>query len=130
MLEVVDERQKRGTVERTFQAVARRFEVDHALLADGGEDTAAKTIRDTFRSVETEVIESLKNVEEEDYRKAIFMRLRCKGSPERIRQMQESLNAWLEEAQEDDEGDEFEEVGALIAFYPAAGQGIALSRRN
>ena len=118
LLEVVDETQKRGTVERTFRAVARRFEVDHALFADGDDGAAAKAIRDAFRATEAEVLESLQNTEAEDYRKAIFMRLRCKASPERIREMRESLEAWLEEAQEDDEGEATEEFGALLAFYP------------
>lgn len=122
LLEVVEERQKRGTVERTFQAVARRFEVDHALFADSDDDTAAQTIRDTLRAVEDEVLDSLSKVDSDDDHKAIFMRLRCKASPERIKQLHESLNAWLEEAQEDDEGDEFEEVGALVAFYPLPGR--------
>lgn len=120
LLEVVAEQQKRGTVERTFKAVARRFEVDHELFADAGDDAAAATIRDALRATETEVLDSLRNYETEDHRKAMFLRIRCKASPERIKEMQESLNAWIEAAQEDDDGEETEEIGALIAFYPLA----------
>ena len=98
LLEVVSEQQKRGTVERTFRAVARRFEVDHALFADTGDDTAAATVRDALRATESEVLDSLRNYETEDHRKAMFVRVRCKASPERIREMQEALNAWVEAA--------------------------------
>jgi predicted ArsR family transcriptional regulator len=34
LLEITDETQKRGTVERTFRAVAQRFEADPALFAE------------------------------------------------------------------------------------------------
>lgn len=120
LLEVVSEQQKRGTVERTFRAVARRFEVDHALFADASDDTAVATIRDALRATETEVLDSLRNYEDEDHRKAMFVRVRCKATPERIAELQESLNAWIEAAQEDDDGEGTEEIGALIAFYPLA----------
>ena len=35
LLVVVEEKQKRGTIERTFRAVAERFEADQSLFADG-----------------------------------------------------------------------------------------------
>jgi hypothetical protein len=52
----------------------------------------------------------------------IVMRVRCKGSPERIAALRQSLAEWIESVQCDvAEGtDDQEEAGVLIAFYPLA----------
>ncbi|MFQ5983022.1 MAG: helix-turn-helix domain-containing protein [Woeseiaceae bacterium] len=48
LLEVVEEKQKRGTIERTFRAVARRFEVDHSLFADEAGDEGSEPVKTTM----------------------------------------------------------------------------------
>ena len=56
LLEVVEEKQKRGTIERTFRAIAQRFEADHSLFnkAPGGEGIEAA--REMLRVGETEIL--------------------------------------------------------------------------
>ena len=120
LLEVVEEQRKRGTVERTFRAVAKRFEVDRSLFADRSDAAAVNTVRDVLRATEEEVLGALESAGQDDEHQAIFVRLRCKASPRRIAELQASLEAWLEAAQAEDDCDveASEEIGALIAFYP------------
>ena len=123
LLEITSERQKRGTIERTFRAVAQRFEADHRLFAGKDEGGGSDTARDLLRIVEGEILDALSEDSARDEPQALMMRLRCKGSAERMARLRESLNAWIETACEEDEdasgrsGDQ-QEFGALIAFYP------------
>ena len=119
LLEITQEKQKRGTVERHFQAVGKRFEADHALFADeADEDSAA--IRDMLRASEDEIVNAIKSSSNDDDRQAIFVKVRIRGTPEHLADLQRQLTAWVEEVQDsaDDEGQDQLEAGALIAFYP------------
>lgn len=118
LLEIVAEEQKRGTVERTFRAVAERFEVDQALFMEDS-DAASATIRETLQAVEGEVMQALR----EQPSDIVFMRLRLRASPERLRALQQKLEDWLAEANDEaaGNGDEQGDAGALIAFYPLRG---------
>ena len=120
LLEIVDEKQKRGTIERTFQAVARRFEVDHSLFNDGNGGNGVEAVREVIRGGETEILNALANAGDDDDSQPIFMRIRGKASPAQIAELRETLNAWLESIPSDDEapGDDAEGYGGIIAFYP------------
>ena len=120
LLVVVEEKQKRGTIERTFRAVAERFEADHSLFADDAGEEGAGAIRDMLRGAEAEILDVIANADDDSDRKAIVMRLRGKVSPERIDELQQSLNEWIESMQEamDSEAEDAQEYGGLIAFYP------------
>ena len=120
LLEVVDEQQKRGTVERTFQAVARRFEVDHALFNEDDNSSGTEAIREVIRGGETELLDALAKAGGEDDSQPIFMRIRGKASPEQIAELRQTLNAWLETIPSDEEApdDDAQNYGGIIAFYP------------
>jgi predicted ArsR family transcriptional regulator len=122
LLIITQEKQKRGTVERTFRAVAKRFEADPTLFSDDDDQQGANAARDLLRVVEGEILAALAHDSSQTEQEAVFMRLRCKASPARIEQLRESLKEWIEAAQSDDDGDDenenTEEIGALIAFYP------------
>jgi len=123
LLDITEERQKRGTVERTFQTVARRFEADHRLFDDDDAGGGSGAARDLLRGVEGEILDALKDDGARDEQQVIMMRLRCKGSPERMAKLRESLQAWIERTYDEDEGEntgdeEQQEFGALVAFYP------------
>lgn len=115
LIEITSERKKRGTVERTFQAIAQRFEVDHSLFAhDGGNEA----VRDIFRAGEDELMVALDDANEE--LEPLCMRLQIKASPEHLRQLRSRLEEWLASAQESDSAQSEEGMataGALIAFY-------------
>lgn len=121
LLTITREKKKRGTVERYFEAAGRRFEADHSLFADeAGDDD--NSIRDMLRAGEDEIVSALRAAEDDDEDAPLVVRLRIKGSPARLRKMQRQLEAWVESVQQDDEtdgdSDEWEEAGALVAFYP------------
>lgn len=115
LIEITAEQQKRGTVERTFRAIAQRYEVDRSLFAvDGGN----QAVRDIFRAGEEEMMAALD--EADDELEPLCMRLQIKGSPEQLRQLRDKLEEWLESAQESD-GEKCDDAtataGALVAFY-------------
>lgn len=120
LLEIAEEKQKRGTVERTFRAVAHRFEADHDLFVDDDRGEGSLAAREMLRVVEDEIVNALANKDKDDSQEAILMRLHCKASPQRIAKLGEALQAWIELAQEDsdEQTDEMQEVVAFIAFYP------------
>jgi DNA-binding transcriptional ArsR family regulator len=120
LIEVSRETPKRGTIERTFRAVARRFEVDHALFT--GDDDARSALGDHLQAVDAELARAMEVAGEDE---TLFMRLRIKASPRKLGELRGRLLEWAEDLQandddDDDDEDEAEEAGALIAFYPIA----------
>lgn len=120
LLEIVNETPKRGTIERTFQAIAERFEVDHALLSGGDGTEGNEAVRDMLRAGETEILKAIEATSDDEDPNLIVTRFRIKGSREQIEKLRKSLEEWLEMIQQDQEDcpDDYEEAGAMIAFYP------------
>jgi hypothetical protein len=122
-LKIIEEKQKRGTIERTFGSVAQRFEADHSLFSESDDGDGISTVRDMLRAVEDEILDVISNAQPDEEEEAILMRLRCKASPQRIEELRAALKEWIDatqgESEEDDEN--AQEVGALIAFYPVQG---------
>jgi predicted ArsR family transcriptional regulator len=120
LLEIAAEKQKRGTVERTFRAVARRFEADHSLFTTENDATGREAAREMLRACEDEVLAALAADGGSGASDALLLRLRCKASPARIAELRSALDQWIEAAQSDaDDGDTGAiEIGALLAFYP------------
>ena len=120
LIEVVQETPKRGTVERSFRAVAKRFEVDSSLLDGGAIDSSLEPVRDLLRDSESEILGALADpgVSKDD--DMILARLRVQASPAHLARLRSSLNDWLEHLQLENEEDEAgdETAGVLIAFYP------------
>ena len=115
LIEITAEQQKRGAVERTFRAIAQRYEVDRSLFAvDGGN----QAVRDIFRAGEDEMMAALDAADEA--LEPLCMRLQIKGSPEQLRELRDKLEEWLESAQQSEHGkcdDATATAGALVAFY-------------
>jgi DNA-binding transcriptional ArsR family regulator len=121
LLEIIEEKQKRGTIERTFGSVAQRFEADHALFSEDDSGDGVSAARDALRGVEDEIIDALASTNPDEEKQALLMRLRCKASPKRIAELRRTLQEWIDstsvESEDDGDGD-LEEVGAFVAFYP------------
>lgn len=119
LLVVTQETQKRGTIERTFEAIARRFEADASLFMDepgeGGEDA----VREMLRVSESEIIDVLANAKNGADEEAIILRIRGKASAEQIAELQTTLKAWIDSLPDGNEStaSSAEEFGGLIAFY-------------
>ena len=127
LLEVVQETPKRGTVERTFRAIAQRFEVDHALFSERAGEAGMDAIRDLLRGGETEILDALAATKPDEEPELIVTRFRLKGSREHIADVRQSLADWIESIQPESgdeaaETDDVEEAGALIAFYPVSAE--------
>ena len=119
LLEVVEERQKRGTIERTFQAVAQRFEADYSLFNDADGDEGADVAREMLRVSESEILNVLANAQDNDEEQAIIMRIRGKATPEKIAELRSTLKDWLDSVPTCDESpaEDAREIGGVIAFY-------------
>lgn len=119
LLEVVEEKQKRGTIERTFRAVAQRFEADHSLFSDAPGDEGADAAREMLRVSEAEILNVLASAHDDDEEQAIIMRIRAKATPEKIAELRETLREWLESVPNHDQlpAEDTREIGGLIAFY-------------
>lgn len=119
LLVVSAEKRKRGTVERTFQAVAQRFEADHSLFGDDTGDEGAEAVREMLRLSEAEILSVLGRAGTDDEDRALVMRFRGRASRTKIAELRATLDAWLESLPEAQEptGQESEEFGGLIAFY-------------
>ena len=120
LIEVVGEKQKRGTIERTFRAVAQRFEADHSLFSDAHGDEGMAAAREMLRVSETEILDVLANTSDDDEEKAIVMRIRGRATPEELAEIRTTLEEWLESVSSCDQSaaDGGKEFGGLIAFYP------------
>ena len=119
LLEVVEEKQKRGTIERTFQAVAQRFEADYSLFSGGPGAEGTEAARQMLRVSEAEILDVLANAHDDDEEQAIVMRIRGKATPEKIAELQTTLQEWLDALPTCDQApaEGTKEFGGLIAFY-------------
>ena len=115
LIEITAEQQKRGAVERTFRAIAQRYEVDRSLFAvDGGN----QAVREIFRAGEDELMAALDAADAE--LEPLCMRLQIKASPEQLRQLRDRLEDWLDAAQASDTCESEKATaaaGVLVAFY-------------
>ena len=117
LIEVTRETPKRGTVERSFRTTAKRFEVDQGLFAAGEGENPVEPVRQVLSEVEDEIIGALE--QQDETIEPTIVRMAMKGSPEKLRELQQSLLEWVEQVSDDsDEPDGNEiEAGCLIAFY-------------
>lgn len=124
LLVIAEEKQKRGTIERTFQTVAQRFEADPSLFSDQMSEEGSSAARDMLRGVEAEILDAMAKPHDDKDKQAIIMRMRRKATPKQIAEIRKALTEWCELAEGDSEcgNEDAEEFGALIAFYPINGE--------
>jgi DNA-binding transcriptional ArsR family regulator len=116
LIEVTRQQPKRGTVERWFRTVARRFEVANDLLAAENPAEEDRTVRELLRGAETELLQALREKNEEA--PPTFARFRARLTPERFKELQDRLFVWLDELDSEPEAASVTiEVGAMIALY-------------
>ena len=119
LLEVVREKQKRGTTERTFRAVARRFEADPALFTAGSDDGGASAARELLRISESEIVEVLARAETGEDRQAVVLRVQGRASSEKIAELRQGLEDWVNSLPDDEQpaGEDDKGFAGLVAFY-------------
>ena len=121
LLEVVEEKKKRGTIERTFQAIARMFEADYSLFNDSENTEGAEAGREILRAQQEEMFKVLAKVSEDDKEeeKPVLMRIRGKVSEKRFLELRDALESWLRSMADDDDepGEKEVDIGGMVAFY-------------
>ena len=126
LLELVEERPKRGTIERYYRTVAGRFEVDPNLFStsSGVADGALDMLRSIFRDTESDLVrifDQLKDGEPDPEDLPLVMRLGIRGTAEEIQRLQEKLDEWMEECKslscDKEDTPDMKSYSGLLAFY-------------
>lgn len=127
LLQLVEEKPKRGTIERYFKTIASRFEVDPDLFSpsSGLEDEATELMRSIFRDTESDLQRFYEENRENTTSRndnLMIARLKIRASPADIAALREKLEALLDEctslAKDDEPADDDVSYSALFAFYP------------
>ena len=123
-LELIEERKKRGTVERYLQAVATRFEVDRSLFDPGATEATGEPdlmIRTIFDTTEAEARRATASVSEDTDTALlpIVARFGGTGTTEQLARLRAKLVEWLAECEDvgDPSAGERHHFAGLIAFY-------------
>ena len=126
LLELVEEKPKRGTIERYYKTVAERFEVDPELFspASGHGDDAMDMVRTLFRDTESDLVRlfgELGDVEAEGDDVPMVMKFAIRGSEEEIAGLRCKFDEWVKECENLAEGKSENEGSSsytgLLAFY-------------
>jgi DNA-binding transcriptional ArsR family regulator len=127
LLELVEEKPKRGTIERYYRTVASRFEVDPGLFStsSGVADEAVDMLRSVFRDTESDLVsifDQYRDTEPAPEDLPLVMRLGIRGTPEEIGRLREKLDDWMEDCKamssEGDDSPELVSYSGLLTFYP------------
>jgi len=126
LLELVEEKPKRGTVERYLRTVASRFEVDPHLFAKSDQpNEAVEMMRSLFRETEADLVHFLEQPEEsfaDPVDRPLIMRVSISGNRREIARLRDKLEEWLTECQElagnSEQSKDDLVYSGLFAFYP------------
>ena len=127
LLTLVEEKPKRGTIERYYKTVADRFEVDPELFspATGDGDDALDLMRTIIRDTESDLVGLFREIGEstpEPEAMPIVMKLAIRGTPEEIAELRGRLMEWLDDcenlAADPEVEDQRTSYSGLVAFYP------------
>lgn len=140
LLEFKGERRKRGTVERYFQAIASRFEVDGSLLSGAGPGAGAEAevgaepgagegeargmIRSLLQRAGSEALDAIERGQDDDPLGPFVLRADIRAGTQEVRRLRQKLLEWVGECQAatrsaaaaQRKGER--EFGALAAFFP------------
>ncbi len=129
LLELVEKRPKRGTIERYYRTVADRFEVhpDLFIASEEGANDALGMIRTLLRDTESDLVKIFDTYKAAgappaDDEMPIVMRVAVRGTPAEIRALRDKLEEWHRESSElrgdRQDSDAFVSWSGLLAFYP------------
>ncbi len=126
LLELVEEKPKRGTIERYYRTVADRFEVDPDLFAStsGHADESVDMVRSLLRDTESELIRCFGELRDTDVDDdlPLVAKFAIRGTAEDIRVMRGKLEALLEDCgarcHDPEDPDDAVTYTGMVAFYP------------
>ena len=126
LLLLVEEKPKRGTIERYYKTVADRFEVDPELFSptSGGGDDAAELMRSIFRDTEADLVRLFAESDDnkpETEELPLVVKFAIRGTPDDIEQLRGKLESLLEEcnslSSEGEDPKATESYAGLLTFY-------------
>ena len=129
LLELIEEKPKRGTIERYYRTVADRFEIHPDLFiasADSAEE-GTDMIRSLLRDTESDLVRIFDHYKAigslpEEKELPIVMRVGVRGTPEEIQSLRDKLEDWHKECSEmhgsREDSDDLVSWSGLLAFYP------------
>jgi len=126
-LELVEEKPKRGTIERYYRTVASRFEVDHELFSTSPQsrDEGIDMMRTLLRDTEADLVKLMSRADEttrDTGHPPVLMRVAVRGTDKELGRLRDKLQEWLEECEVIAESGEGRDDGiayaGLLAFYP------------
>lgn len=126
LLTLVEEKPKRGTIERYYKTIADRFEVDPELFGPdrAGGEGAVEMLRKILRDVESDIVGWFDEYGDRTPSRdelPLLMRYNVRGSQEEILRLREKLENFLDEcsATDEDRKDDpaFLSYSGFIAFY-------------
>jgi len=102
LLTLVEEKPKRGTIERYYKTVAARFEVDPELFSPSrsGEGEATELIRSAFRATESELLQYFDKHKDKIPPRdelPLVIKAAIRGSDAEIKKLKDKLEEWLAE---------------------------------
>ena len=127
LLELIEERPKRGTIERYYKTVADRFEVDPELFSpsSGLGDEAMDMVRSVFRDTESDLASLFREISDgasDRDSMPMVMKFAIRGTSSDIAGFRRKLDALIEESEGMSEKGEDAPGSAsysgLLAFYP------------
>lgn len=127
LLQLVEEKPKRGTIERYYRTVAARFEMDPQLFStSSGGGEASDMMRRIIRDTESDLLRLLEQHDNDDKTAEnelpILMRVSIRGTRSEIAGLRSKLEQWIAECGSIDAGREdspgLVSYAGLLAFYP------------
>lgn len=127
LLELVEEKPKRGTVERYFRTIAARFEVDPTLFSpsEAPPDGWIEMMRRLFRETESDLVRLFSGAYgDPGGREKLpkLIRVSVRGTETEIGRLKAKLDEWLEECgklTDREQGrDDYISYTGLLTFYP------------
>ena len=128
LIGLVRTQRKRGTTEKYFRAVARRFVVDRAAIEVVSEvgDEEGQLDRKIATSLESTLLEIRDSLAggligadaDADAEASVFVRSHLRASPQQISQLIRRLQEWIGECQTSHDRSAGLEYGVTLAFYP------------
>lgn len=125
LLELKGERQKRGTIERYFQAVASRFEIGRSLFNEtegGSPPEGPEMLRLILQNAELDILAAVETGDEQDDLGPFVLRADIRAGEAEIQKLREKLLEWVDDCNAEDRGERNTKsdrhFAALVAFFP------------
>jgi len=131
LLTLVEEKPKRGTIERYYRTVADRFEVDPGLFTSASDegDDALGMIRSLFRESESDLLRFFDRHRDDELAAEdlpLVMRYAIRGTPAEVAELKGRLESWLEDVKKQSrqrkDSDDLVSWSCLLAMCPQQDQ--------